>query len=102
MAATILPLATGAGSSIAPAQLARMQKAARDFEANALGQLLEPMFNTVDMSKSKFGGGPGEATWRPMMVQEMAKSIAKGGGIGIAQPVLTQMIRMQEMQRTAE
>ena len=101
MPATVLPLATGLGASIPPAQLARMQKAAREFEANALGQLLEPMFNTVDLSKSTFGGGPGEATWRPM-VQEMAKSIAKGGGIGIAQPVLTQMIRMQEMQRSAE
>ena len=65
----------------------------------ALGQLLAPMFETVDTSRGLFGGGEGEQAWKPMMVQEMAKSIARAGGLGLAKPVLDQMLRMQEAQR---
>ncbi len=32
-----------------------------------------------------------------MMVEEMAKSIAKQGGLGIADAVMKEMLRMQEM-----
>ena len=41
-------------------------------------------------------GGDGEQAWRPMLVQAIAKQIAADGGIGIAGPVLQEMIRMQE------
>ena len=34
---------------------------AQNFEAMALGELLKPMFDTVDPSKSAFGGGAAEA-----------------------------------------
>ncbi len=73
-----------------------MWKAARDFEAMVIGQLLQPMFETVDNSKSPFSGGHGEQAFKPMIVQEMAKKIAAGGGFGLAQPIYAQMLRMQE------
>jgi Rod binding domain-containing protein len=73
-----------------------MAQAAQAFEANALGQLLAPMFDTVDSAHGLFGGGDGEATWRPILTQELAKHIAAHGGIGLAAPVLRQMIQMQE------
>ena len=41
-------------------------------------------------------GGNGEATWRPMLTQEIAKQIAATGGIGLAAPVFRQMLQMQE------
>jgi len=50
------------------AQTARLGQAARDFEAMAIGQLLQPMFETVDAGHAPFGGGEAEATWRPMLV----------------------------------
>jgi Rod binding domain-containing protein len=75
---------------------AAVMKAARDFEAMAIGQLLQPMFDTVDTAHSQFGGGAGEAAWRPMMVQEIAKQIAGHGGLGLAKPVYDAMLRMQE------
>jgi peptidoglycan hydrolase FlgJ len=86
----------------APARLgsqadpARIAKAARDFEAMAIGQLLQPMFDTVNTAKSVFGGGAGEEAWRPMLVQEIAKQIAAHGGLGLAKPVYDAMLRMQE------
>lgn len=81
---------------VLPADPTKLRKAAADFEAMAIGQLLQPMFDTVDSSKSMFGGGAGESAWKPTMVQEIAKHIAAHGGIGLAAPVYAAMLRMQE------
>ncbi|MGE0223244.1 MAG: rod-binding protein [Acetobacteraceae bacterium] len=62
----------------------------------AIGALLQPMFDTLDVKSSPFGGGAGEEAFRPMLVQEMAKKIAAGGGLGLAAPIYAQMLRMQE------
>jgi Rod binding domain-containing protein len=78
------------------ADQAKTMKAARDFEAMAIGQLLQPVFDTVDTAHSMFGGGNGEAAWQPMLVQELAKTIEANGGLGLAQPVYEAMLRMQE------
>ncbi len=83
-------------TTLPPQQVARIQKAAQDFEAMALGQMLAPMFETVDASKGAFGGGSGEQAWQPMMVNEIGKQMAKSGGVGLARPVMEQMLRMQE------
>jgi flagellar protein FlgJ len=80
-------------STIDPAKIA---KSAHDFEAMAISQLLQPMFDTVDTSHGLFGGGSGEEAWKPMLVQEFAKQIANHGGLGLAKPVYDAMIRMQE------
>ena len=96
MAGQILPLTASPGSDLPPALLAKLRNKAEEFEAATLGQLLEPMFDTVDSAHGLFGGGNGEQTWRPMMVSEMAKQIARAGGIGLAQPVLQSLIQAQE------
>ena len=99
MAAHLLPPAgTMPASSLPPDQVAKIAKAAQDFEAMALGELLAPMFNTVDMANGPFGGGPGEDAFKPMLISEMAKHIAANGGVGLAGPVLAQMLRAQEAQ----
>ncbi|MBX6742014.1 MAG: rod-binding protein [Acetobacteraceae bacterium] len=75
---------------------ARLRRAAQDFEAQALSQLLQPAFATVDMSRSAFGGGAAEAQWRPMLLDAMAGAAARSGhGIGIAEMVLREMLRWQ-------
>jgi Rod binding domain-containing protein len=75
---------------------AALAKAAQDFEANTLNALLAPMFDTVDSAHGAFGGGDGESTWKPMLVEAIAKQIAASGGLGLAGPVLRQMMQMQE------
>jgi Rod binding domain-containing protein len=62
----------------------------------AIGQLLQPMFDTVKTANNAFGGGPGEEAWKPVLVQEFAKQIASHGGLGLARPVYDAMMRMQE------
>lgn len=85
-------------TTLPPGQVAKLAKTAQDFEATILGGLLQPIFDTVDTAHGPFGGGEGEAQWKPMFVNELAKGIAAGGGLGIARDVLSQMIRMQEQQ----
>jgi peptidoglycan hydrolase FlgJ len=92
---TAAPRSAPSGPSGAP-DLAKITKSAQDFEAMAIGQLLQPMFDTVDTAHSAFGGQAGEEAWKPMMVQEIARNIAAHGGLGLAKPVYDAMLRMQE------
>jgi len=73
-----------------------LARAAQAFEATTLAQLFEPMFDTVDSAHGAFGGGDGEAAWKPMLVDALAKQVAANGGLGLAAPVLRQMMQMQE------
>jgi peptidoglycan hydrolase FlgJ len=86
---TIVPLPPAA-----PAITPEVRRAAQDFEAMALGALLEPIFATADLSQGPFGGGEAERTWTPMLVQEIAKRIAAQGGLGIAATVAAEMQRL--------
>jgi flagellar protein FlgJ len=79
-----------------PADPAKLWKTARDFEAMALGEFLRPMFETVNDKENLFGGGEAEKTWKPMLVDEIAKQIAAAGGLGLATPIHDAMLRMQE------
>jgi peptidoglycan hydrolase FlgJ len=85
-----------APSALPPSQTAKLWQAARDFEAMAVGQLLQPMFETIDVKHSPFGGGAAEETWRPMLVDAIGKQMAAHGGIGLAVPVFNAMLRAQE------
>ncbi len=76
---------------------AKIAKSAHDFEAMAIGQMLQPMFDTVKTDKNAFGGGAGEEAWKPMLVQEFAKQIEAHGGLGLAKPVYDAMMRMQKV-----
>ena len=75
---------------------AAANKAAEDFESMFLGEMLQPMFATVEVDES-FGGGHAEEMWRGLMVEEMAKQISRQGGLGIAPMVKAQILKMQEV-----
>ena len=72
---------------------AAMRKAAKDFEAQALGFLLQPIFATVDTAKSAFGGGAAEAQWRSMLVDVFAAAAVRAGGVGLADAVYRELNR---------
>ncbi len=92
MSAQIQPTA----SNLPPERTAKLWKAAQDFEAMAIGQLLQPIFETVDTAHGAFGGGAGEEAWRPMLVDAIGKQMAANGGIGLAVPVFNAMLHAQE------
>jgi Rod binding domain-containing protein len=97
----------GASASVRPAgrdNEVKLRKAAEDFTTVALNEMLKPMFDTTEASgegpgDETFGGGAGERAFKPMMINEVAKGIARSGGLGLAEPVYQQMLRLQEGRR---
>ncbi len=71
------------------------RKAAEEFEAIFIAQMMAPMFNTVP-TDGTFGGGHSEMIFRSMQIEEFGKEISRGGGIGIADNVLREILRAQE------
>ena len=72
------------------------RKIAEDFEAVFLSQMLQPMFQNIK-PEAPFGGGNSEAMWRSMQIEEYGKAITKAGGIGIADNVFKEIIKLQEI-----
>ncbi len=71
------------------------RKIARDFESFFLAQMLQPMFREV-APEAPFSGGAGEDAWRSFQVDEYGKTIARAGGIGIADMVYREILKAQE------
>lgn len=72
-----------------------IEQAAEDFEAVFMAEMLKPMFDQIKPN-GMFGGGKGEEVFQGMMVQEYGKIMADRGGIGIAEQVREEMLRIQE------
>ena len=79
------------------AREAAIHKAAQEFESVFLGQMMAPMFEGLG-EDDPFGGGPSAKVYRSMMVQEYGKVIARSGGIGIAEAVEREILKLQEVQ----
>lgn len=82
------------GSSLDMNKRAAARKAAEDFESVFVAQMMEPMFQGLK-TDGMFGGGSGEGVFRSLLIQEVGKDVAAGGGIGIADSVYGEMLRMQ-------
>ncbi len=94
---TLPPLDAGPPpNDLPPAKAAAFWQKAQDFEAMALGELLNPIFNSVDTANGPFGGGEGETAWKPMLVREIAKQMEAQGGLGLARPVFEALLHAQE------
>ena len=83
-----------------PVETPRMRATAEQFEASFLSQMLKPMFEGIE-TDGPFGGGEAEGTWRSFMIDAMAKQTVRAGGIGLADTVVSEMIRMQTEQSAA-
>lgn len=71
------------------------RKVGRDFEHMFLSQMLQPMFEGLEPDPV-FGGGYAEKTMRSLHLDELAKGMAKSGGIGLSESIAREIIRMQE------
>lgn len=72
-------------------------KAAQDFEAVFISQMLGQMYEGIS-TDGPFGGGQGEAMFRSLMLDQYGKQIAAQGGIGIADAVTRELLKHQEVQ----
>jgi len=83
-------------ATITPTQHAAMQKTARDFEAMFVSRMLESASAAANTKKSMFTGGKAEEQFRSLLNDHYGRSVAKHGGLGIAESVLKEMVRLQE------
>lgn len=85
------------GSRLDDNTKAQLRSAAEEFEAIFISQMLGPIFDSVE-TDDLFGGGSAEGIYKSMFVDEVGKSAAKNGGLGIADRVYADLIRLQEAQ----
>ena len=87
-------------TALSGADESRIRETAQQFEATFMAQMLRPMFEGLS-TEAPFGGGHAEETWRGFMIDEMGKQISRAGGVGLADQVMAEMIRMQSGQTAA-
>jgi len=73
----------------------RAHAQATDFEAVFLSSMFQNMFTDVGKD-GPLGDGPGIGVWRTFLTNEFGKSLAKAGGIGIANQVYKSLMAHQE------
>ena len=71
--------------------------AAEEFEAVFISQMLEHMFAGI-RTDGPFGGGRGEEMFRSLMITEYGRMIARSGGVGVADQVMAEILRIQDVQ----
>lgn len=86
------PLAANAGMEAARA---KARETAEQFESFFLAQVMQSMFHGLK-TDGPFGGGHGEQVFRSILIDEFGKTMSTGGGIGIADAVYRELIKLQE------
>ena len=92
-----LPLSADIAAQPSAAELAKrgqIEKTAKDFEASFLSVMLTQMFKDVG-AEAPFNGGQGEAAFKSFMSDAMAKQMVRSGGIGLADTVAQEMLKLQ-------
>lgn len=75
----------------------RLEDAAQNFEAIFFQQMLDAMDKTIDREDSFLSNSEGEETFRGMMYEEIAKSMAHrpgGSGLGLADQIYRQSLQI--------
>lgn len=73
----------------------KMEKAAEEFEAFYVYQMLQETQPEVDLD-SDFSGGAVEQAFRPILNQYLADEIVQAGGVGLKENILNQMKKYEE------
>lgn len=71
------------------------KKTAAEFEGMFVTHMLSQMFSSLP-TDGPFGGGPGEEMFRSLMVDEYGKQVEAQGGLGLADFVQRELLKMQE------
>ncbi len=76
------------------AQKASAKEAGQKFESQFLSSMFQQMFQGLQ-TDGPFGGGFGEEMFRSVMTDVMAKQVVKAGGVGVADTVQREILKMQ-------
>lgn len=73
----------------------RVDQATGDFESLMVGQLLQPMFDTLEVDPLT-GGGQAEQMVRSLLVDEYGKKMTAAGGLGLSSAIHAEILKIQE------
>ena len=76
---------------------AHARSQAQEFESVFLHMFVEQMFAGIK-TEGPFTGGHAEDTYRSMMSEEYAKTIANSGGIGLADHIYAEILKAQHIE----
>lgn len=85
--------ATNGGQNV---PMSRIDAVSQDFEAVFLSQMMGAMFSGDEMTDF-FGGGSTGEIYKSFMMDAYGKSLAKAGGVGIAEQVKKELLKLQEV-----
>ncbi|MBI1263079.1 MAG: chemotaxis protein chel [Rhizobiales bacterium] len=74
---------------------AKAWAAAQDFEAQFISTMTQSMFAGIK-ADGPFEGGQGEDMFRSLLVDQYGTKISQSGGIGIADSIYSEILKMQE------
>ena len=74
----------------------KLRKQAVELEGVFLNTLMKEMFSSIKTDEASFGGGFAEETWRGMQAEQFAGALAETGGIGLADQLMGDLLRLQE------
>lgn len=83
----------------------KLKKAAQEFEAIFVQQMLSAMDKTIDRKDSFLNGGSSEEYFRGMLNEEIAKSMTTrqgGSGFGLAEAIYKQMSEQMTKEKNEE
>lgn len=76
------------------ARRGKIDETAGKFEAAFLSIMMQQMFTATE-APSPFGGGQGEQMFRSFLTEAFAEQTVKSGGLGIADTVAREMLKLQ-------
>ena len=92
------PVSIFAPSSQSLGPIGKLRAQAEELEGVFLNTLMSQMFSSIDTEETSFGGGFAEETWRSMQSEQYASAMAESGGIGLADQLVSELMKLQEAQ----
>ncbi len=82
-------------------QQSKLSSLAEEFETSFLASMFGQMTSLLDGDGPLGGQGAGGDAWRALLTDELAKSVSRSGGVGIARSVHAELIALQESGNTS-
>lgn len=92
--------AASPGQLSSPAQLGHLRSQAQELEGIFINTLMKEMFSSLKSDSDAMGGGFAEDTWRGMQAEQMSNAVSEAGGIGLADAIMGDLLKIQEASQT--
>ena len=84
------------GKLSSPAQMGHLRSQAQELEGIFINTLMKEMFSSLKSDSDAMGGGFAEDTWRGMQAEQMSNAVSEAGGIGLADSIMGDLLKIQE------